>query len=187
MLVGFDNQLVIAAADIAVSGALAGAVDSTPTSIDRALATALARRIALVFAPGSNEIFRHPEQSGPVDPRLIEASPSWSLISITVEAGVCHPLAACIALPTERCSARAAERSAALLRARFGAIKVNAHCIAGGFEAPLARILNLAPGEVIAIDWRETGAAPLMIGNKEFATGSLGEHDDRRAIKIGGR
>jgi hypothetical protein len=187
MLVGFDDQLVIAAADIAVASALVSVADAAPTTIDRALAAALARRLALVFSPSSDDILHHPQQSGSVDSGLIEASPRWNLISVTIEAGASRPLTAYAAIPTEPCSSRAAEKSVAALRARFGALKVDARCIAGGFAAPLARVLSIAPGEIIPIDWREKGAAPLMIADKEVATGSLGQHDDKRAFKIGGQ
>jgi hypothetical protein len=45
-------------------------------------------------------------------------------------------------------------------------------------------VLKIAPGDTVVIDWRGVGAATLMLARSEFARGSLGEHNGRRAIKI---
>ena len=187
VIVGFDERLIIAAADIAMARALSAGAGA-PTAIDRAVAAAFARRIASLIEPRTDDSAGRPLQSGPVGDLLAQMSVShWMLYSIAIDLGAAgEAMAAIVAVPAEPRVDDGVPASADALRRRFSALPVNARCIAGGFEAPLSRLLRLAPGEVFAIEWRGDGAAPLIVGNQEIAIGSLGEHSGRRAIRLGG-
>jgi hypothetical protein len=184
-IIGFDARLVVAAADIAIARALSGAQAAAPTVIDRAVAAAFARRLAAVVAPLSDDIARRPPRSGAIDDLLSKDAPArWTLYSIDIDLGAGgEAMTAIAAFPADHRSEISAPAGVEGLRRRFKALPVSARCIAGGLEAPLARLLDLKPGDILTIAWRG-GSAPLMVGNREFAIGALGEHEGRRAIKL---
>lgn len=184
-IIGFDARLVIAAADIAIARAISSAGAAAPTMVDRAVAAAFARRLAAVVAPHTDDIDRQPPQSGAIDDLISKrAAARWMLYSIDIDLGAGgEAMTAIAAFPADHEAEVAAPAGADGLRRRFNALPVTARCIAGGFEAPLARLLHLKPGEVLTIAWRGA-AAPLMVGDREFAIGALGEHEGRRAIRL---
>lgn len=186
-IIGFDEKLIVAAADMAITRALSAGA-GPPTAVDRAVAATLARRLATLFAPYGDEAAGQPLQSGPIDNLLLKGMPfDWMIYSITLDLAAGEdPMTAILAVPAARRADSGEPIGVDALRRRFSSLPVTARCIAGGFEAPLSRLLQLVPGEVFAIEWRGDGAAPLVIGSEEFAVGLLGEHGGRRAIKLAG-
>jgi hypothetical protein len=186
VLVGFNDRLIIAAADIAIARSISAAEGASPTAIDRAVSVALARRLAFTIDPQATVDQIKPVECGLIDELLDRDAPlTWRLLTIAIEIrAVQGSMTAFVAIP-EACgaSAAASARSDTLL-GRFHSLNATAHCIGGSFQAPLKEVLKLAPGDTVVIDWRGVGTATLMLARSEFARGSLGEHNGRRAIKI---
>ncbi len=199
LAIGLSDRLVVAAADVKILGAFSTATEAAPTAIDRSVATAFARRLAGQFAPFSEEA--DPVAAlKPSTKNLASALPatgraSWRVLSFEgafPEGG--GSFAAVIARPEaklevvaggEEGAARAQSPDSALLQ-RLRGLKVTAHCHAGRVDAPLAQVLALKSGDVVAIDWLGAAGAQLVVGGQELAVGMLGEHQGRRAIRIGG-
>lgn len=192
-LIGFSGRLTVAAADIAIARALSREESAAPTAIDRAVAAALARRLIAAVTPdipGTEDRANAPAHAANLDELLARNKLSaWRIDSFEIDPGGGEAFPAFAATAQEAAvpatpgvDSQAPQQ--ALLR-RFGSLRTAAICVAGGFEAPLARVLKFAPGDVVAINWIGAGAAPLMLGKQEFAKGSLGEQDGKRAIKLG--
>lgn len=190
VLVGLSAPLVIAAADAALGGAVSGEAGAAPTAIDRAAATTLARKIARAISSYTDDIFEAAPRSGLLADVLPGEGPAaaWRISTIAVDpCGAGGALAAVVAQIDEDADGASTDAGTGLqaLHRRFSALSVTARCIAGGFRRPLAEVLKLSPGDVVAVEWRSVGAATLTLCGRDFALGVLGAHDGRRALKLG--
>jgi hypothetical protein len=191
--IGFNNRLVVAAADFAICKSITPHAKAQPTAVDRSIAAALARRFCLVGAEAADN-----SQNGVPTLRTagtdLEAAftpadaDRWRLLSFggafPGEGGEFAVMIAHADRSDEMNSAPEAVHLTAGTVARLSGLSVSAKCIGGRFEARLGRILDLKPGDVVPIRWQGNGAARLVLGGRLFATGTLGDNNGRRAIRL---
>jgi hypothetical protein len=191
LAIGFDNRLVAAAADFAICKRMTPPSDAAPTPVDRSIASAFARRLVNVGREEADQanVPTLSVTAASLDTAL--ASPGadrWNVLSLTArlpEGG--GDIAVMIARAEISSAALAAASGSPLTPdsvAKIRDIAVTARCFGGYFEAPLRRVLSLKPGDVVPIEWQGNGAAPLMLGARRFATGTLGDNHGKRAIRL---
>ncbi|HBK91574.1 MAG TPA: hypothetical protein DDZ68_07895 [Parvularcula sp.] len=191
LAIGFDNRLVAAAADFAICKRVTPPGDAAPTPVDRSIASTFARRLTGVGNEDGRET-KVPTLS--VAATSLEAALAsigaerWILLSLNARLPNGGGDFAVMIARAEAASTALAETAASPLTperiAKVRDISVTAQCFGGFFEAPLGRVLALKPGDVVPIDWKGNGAAPLMLGGRTFATGTLGDNHGKRAIRL---
>ncbi len=191
VVVGFDSRLVSAAADFAILRRMAPTGDAAPTPVDRSIASALARRLAGVgFSDGDKADTGATSVAGTSLEALLASNGSrfWRLTTFCgrlPETG--DDFVVMIGQPEASVQTSAQLSGSPLTRetlAKIRGISVSAICVGGHFEAPLGRVLALKPGDIIPIEWKGDGAAPLMLDRRQFAAGALGNHNGRRALRL---
>jgi hypothetical protein len=189
--IGFDNRLISAAADFAICKRVTPPGDAPPTPVDRAIASAFARRLTAVGAEDADKTnIPAPSIDGTsLEAALGSAGPDrWNLLSVNARLPESGGDFVVMIGRAEIAPVSRIESSNALLTpeaiAKVRDISVSAHCFGGYFEAPLQRVLSLKPGDVVPIEWQGNGAAPLMLGARRLATGTLGDNHGKRAIRL---
>lgn len=191
LVVGLTDPLVIAAADFATCKRLSPPGAAAPTPVDRSIALAFARRLMMVGAadgqpPAAGALKIAGTDLGaslsPTDPDR------WRLFSFYGRLPNDGADFAVMIARQDRSDEISTNEAASLLTpeniAKVRKISVTAQCFGGFFEATLQRILAFKPGDVVPIDWKGDGAALLMLGTQQFATGTIGDHNGRRAIRL---
>jgi len=190
-LIGFNDRLVVAAADLAICRRLAPPTDEAPTPIDRSIAAAFARRLGLVgVEKGDQPAIPALKTSGrDLEAGLSQSDPErWILYSFYGQfPRVGGDFVAMIARPDRQSETSPITGRSPLNAGNFAKVRgipATAHFIGGSFAAPLSRILALKPGDVMPIDWQGDGGALMILGARQFATGTLGDDNGRRAIRL---
>lgn len=191
LAIGFDNRLVSAAADFPICKRITPPGDAAPTPVDRSIASAFARRLTSVGLEDADKatVLTLSAAGTSLEAMMTFAGAEhWSVLSFSgrlPDNG--GDFAILIARP-DTSRALSAETAGSLLTpatiAKVREISVTAQCFGGYFEAPLRHVLALKPGDVVPINWQGDGSAPLMLGERRFATGTLGDHNGKRAIRL---
>ncbi|MDZ7628402.1 MAG: FliM/FliN family flagellar motor switch protein [Parvularculaceae bacterium] len=189
--IGFDSRLVTVAADFAICKRVTPPGDAAPTEVDRSIASSFARRLVSLGDKEGDKVTAAPLTAAGTSLEAALAPPvaeKWNVITIKArlpEDG--GDFAILIGRP-DACRTPTAEKPNSLLKpetfARVREISLTVQCIGGVFEAPLRRILAMKPGDVLPFDWKGNGAASLLLGQRMFALGTIGDNNGRRAIRL---
>ncbi len=191
LAIGFDNRLVAAAADFAICRRVTAPSEAALTPVDRSIASAFARRLVNVgLAEGDKAMVPTLSVAGTsLEAVLTPAGAArWGVLTFSARLPEGGGDVVVMIARADASGASSAAASGSPLTpeaiAKVKEISLTAQCLGGFFEAPLRSILALKPGDVVPIDWLGDGGAPLMLGSRQFATGTLGDHNGKRAVRL---